>query len=97
MSKMKLKITSDGGCMNTKLVDEEGREVKNVTSIVWECNLKDKQVATATIKLLDVPVEIEGEQVVETTVLGDEYGTYAYGMEKNKQREWEKKYDESKG
>lgn len=57
---MRVKIVSDGRPHTTKVVDiETGRELDGVTRIEWRIGVGE--LATATITLVDVPVEVEGE------------------------------------
>jgi hypothetical protein len=68
---MKVKIISDGMARNSKVINmETGEIIEGVNEATW--NLKANGLATVTLKILGVPVEIEGSW--ETT--------------KSEQKEW---------
>lgn len=55
----KLKIVSDGTPYGTRIFDEFGNEIENVTRIEWK--IAATGMARATIDLQMVPVEVSGE------------------------------------
>jgi hypothetical protein len=61
------KIVSDGSGIRTRIYDPDGKEMKHVREITW--TVSGRNPAVATIVLVDVAVEIEGDWKVarETT------------------------------
>ena len=55
---MKLKIVSDGTSKGTHVLTEDGKEIEMVKDISWTCSAPG--IATISLRLLKVPVEIEG-------------------------------------
>jgi len=55
---MKLKIVSDGTSRGSRVLTEDGKEIEGVESATWTCHAPG--VATATLTLRKVPVELEG-------------------------------------
>jgi hypothetical protein len=57
---MRLKIVSGGAGASTHIVDTDtGAKLKNVVKVVWSCEAR--RLATCTLELVHVPVEVEGE------------------------------------
>lgn len=54
-----VRIESDGSPEGTKVFNELGEEVINITSIKWE--ISAKSLATVTISLIDVAVIVKGK------------------------------------
>lgn len=60
---MRIKIISDGTSQGTHVVNEQtGERLDLVTRISWE--LSATHLATATLTLLRVPVEVEGDAAI---------------------------------
>ena len=58
---MRVKIISDGSPMGTRIVDPAtGKQIENVRRVSWSLGVDDL-CAVATLELVDVPVEVEGE------------------------------------
>lgn len=61
---MKVKIISDGTAMGTKVIDpKSGEMLEGVIGVDWSCGLGANE-ATATITLVQVPVELRAKAKV---------------------------------
>lgn len=78
---MKLKIVSDGTAYGTKITDENGEPVENITAVEirWRCDAEKNLAARATIDVFlsacDIQVEGEGRIIsteTKTLVSGQE-------------------------
>ncbi len=58
---MKLKIVSDGTPMGTRVEDEKGNRLDGVTSVEWDAGID--RLATCTLELTGVPVEVTSEDI----------------------------------
>jgi hypothetical protein len=56
---VRLRIVSDGTPRGTRVEDQDGREVWGVVGVVW--SIKVGRFAKASIRLVDVPVVVEGD------------------------------------
>jgi hypothetical protein len=70
---MKLKIVSDGTPTGTRVEDETGNRIENVTSIDWWIGVDF--VARCKIGFTMTELEVDGD-VIETTQLGDSYRSF---------------------
>jgi len=57
---MKLKIVSDGTSKGSHLLTEDGQEIEMVQAVTWTLDCRISKLATVTVTLLKVPVELEG-------------------------------------
>jgi hypothetical protein len=74
---MKLKIVSDGTNSGTRLIDEDtGEMVHKIQKLTWSTDVEN-WIATTTIELVDVPVEIVSTAEIEIwDYYRNEDGTY---------------------
>lgn len=64
---MEIKIISDGTVNGTRVINKEtGEKLKNIESIQWNIDAKDKMIARATLIFIKTEVELIGEIPEET-------------------------------
>jgi len=63
---MQVKIISDGTSQGTKIIDENGNALENVSDIVWQADARTS-LCTAFLTLVKVPIEVKVEANIHET------------------------------
>ena len=56
-----MKIVSDGTIHGTKVYDDDGKELSNITSVQWSISIDDEPRAVIEVLLPDLGVDINGD------------------------------------